>query len=113
MGMPTLRIVSLPSIDYYPNRSTVANILPVAEHRGLPRAIAHGGPESLERVGERRVRTQIGQNADVVSVVDRLEKTGWLLVAKQAAGSVRECQRSPLAGDDVRRRVRKHRNNFV
>lgn len=31
MGMPTLRIVSLSSIDYYPNRSTVANIMPVAE----------------------------------------------------------------------------------
>jgi hypothetical protein len=30
-GMPTIRIVSLPSIDYYPNRSTVENIRPVAE----------------------------------------------------------------------------------
>jgi hypothetical protein len=30
-GMPTVRIVSLPSIDYYPNRSTVASIRPVAE----------------------------------------------------------------------------------
>jgi hypothetical protein len=30
-GMPTIRIVSLPSIDYYPNRSTVDNIKPVAE----------------------------------------------------------------------------------
>jgi hypothetical protein len=30
-GMPTIRIVSLPSIDYYPNRSTVRNIRPVAE----------------------------------------------------------------------------------
>ena len=29
-GMPTIRIVSLPSIDYYPNRSTVDNIRPVA-----------------------------------------------------------------------------------
>jgi hypothetical protein len=31
LGMPTLRIVSLPSIDYYPNRSTVENIRPAAE----------------------------------------------------------------------------------
>jgi hypothetical protein len=30
-GMPTVRIVSLPSIDYYPNRSTVDDIRPVAE----------------------------------------------------------------------------------
>jgi hypothetical protein len=30
-GMPTIRIVSLPSIDYYPNRSTVENIRPVAK----------------------------------------------------------------------------------
>jgi hypothetical protein len=30
-GMPTVRIVSVPSIDYYPNRSTVDNIKPVAE----------------------------------------------------------------------------------
>ncbi len=30
-GMPTVRIVSLPSIDYYPNRSTIENIMPVAE----------------------------------------------------------------------------------
>jgi hypothetical protein len=30
-GMPTIRIVSLPSIDYYPNRSAVENIRPVAE----------------------------------------------------------------------------------
>jgi hypothetical protein len=30
-GMPAVRIVSLPSIDYYPNRSTVANIRPVAK----------------------------------------------------------------------------------
>jgi hypothetical protein len=30
-GMPAIRIVSLPSIDYYPNRSTVENIKPVAE----------------------------------------------------------------------------------
>jgi hypothetical protein len=30
-GMPTIRIVSLPSIDYYPNRSTVKDIKPVAE----------------------------------------------------------------------------------
>jgi len=30
-GMPTIRIVSLPSIDYYPNRSTVEDIRPVAE----------------------------------------------------------------------------------
>ncbi len=30
-GMPTLRIVSLPSIDYYPNRLTVERIRPVAE----------------------------------------------------------------------------------
>jgi hypothetical protein len=30
-GMPTVRIVSLPSLDYYPNRSTVESILPVAE----------------------------------------------------------------------------------
>jgi hypothetical protein len=29
-GMPTIRVVSLPSIDYYPNRSTVASIRPVA-----------------------------------------------------------------------------------
>ena len=29
-GMPAIRIVSLPSIDYYPNRSTVASIRPVA-----------------------------------------------------------------------------------
>jgi hypothetical protein len=30
-GMPAVRIVSLPSIDYYPNRSTVESIRPVAE----------------------------------------------------------------------------------
>jgi hypothetical protein len=30
-GLPTIRIVSLPSIDYYPNRSTVESIKPVAE----------------------------------------------------------------------------------
>jgi hypothetical protein len=30
-GMPTIRIVSLPSIDYYPNRLTVENIRPVAK----------------------------------------------------------------------------------
>jgi len=30
-GLPSIRIVSLPSIDYYPNRSTVENIRPVAE----------------------------------------------------------------------------------
>jgi hypothetical protein len=30
-GLPAVRIVSLPSIDYYPNRSTVENIRPVAE----------------------------------------------------------------------------------
>jgi hypothetical protein len=30
-GMPAIRIVSLPSIDYYPNRSTVESIRPVAE----------------------------------------------------------------------------------
>jgi hypothetical protein len=30
-GMPTIRFVSLPSIDYYPNRSTVDTIKPVAE----------------------------------------------------------------------------------
>jgi len=30
-GMPTLRIVSLPSIDYYPNRLTVESIRPVAQ----------------------------------------------------------------------------------
>lgn len=30
-GMPAIRIVSLPSIDYYPNRSTVDSIRPVAE----------------------------------------------------------------------------------
>jgi hypothetical protein len=30
-GMPALRIVSLPSIDYYPNRSTVESIRPVAK----------------------------------------------------------------------------------
>jgi hypothetical protein len=30
-GMPAVRIVSLPSIDYYPNRSTVERIRPVAE----------------------------------------------------------------------------------
>jgi hypothetical protein len=30
-GMPSLRIVSLPSIDYYPNRLTVERIRPVAE----------------------------------------------------------------------------------
>jgi hypothetical protein len=30
-GMPAIRIVSLPSIDYYPNRSSVENIKPVAE----------------------------------------------------------------------------------
>jgi hypothetical protein len=30
-GMPAIRIVSLPSIDYYPNRSTVANIRPVVK----------------------------------------------------------------------------------
>jgi hypothetical protein len=30
-GMPAVRIVSLPSIDYYPNRSTVDSIKPVAE----------------------------------------------------------------------------------
>ncbi len=29
-GMPAIRIVTLPSIDYYPNRSTVANIKPCA-----------------------------------------------------------------------------------
>lgn len=29
-GMPAIRIVSIPSIDYYPNRSTVGNIMPVA-----------------------------------------------------------------------------------
>lgn len=35
-GMPALRIVSLPSIDYYPNRSTVAGLRPVAKaHLGL------------------------------------------------------------------------------
>ncbi len=31
VGLPALRIVSLPSIDYYPNRSTVESIMPVAE----------------------------------------------------------------------------------
>jgi len=31
VGMPALRMVSLPSIDYYPNRSTVERIRPVAE----------------------------------------------------------------------------------
>jgi hypothetical protein len=30
-GMPGIRVVSLPSIDYYPNRSTVDDIRPVAE----------------------------------------------------------------------------------
>jgi hypothetical protein len=30
-GMPAIRFVSLPSIDYYPNRSTVNDIRPVAE----------------------------------------------------------------------------------
>ena len=30
-GLPALRIVSLPSIDYYPNRSTVESIRPLAE----------------------------------------------------------------------------------
>ncbi|MBN2240557.1 MAG: hypothetical protein JW712_12355 [Dehalococcoidales bacterium] len=30
-GLPAVRIVSLPSIDYYPNRSTVDSIRPVAE----------------------------------------------------------------------------------
>lgn len=30
-GLPAVRIVSLPSIDYYPNRSTVESIRPVAE----------------------------------------------------------------------------------
>ena len=30
-GGPSLRIVSLPSIDYYPNRSTVESIRPVAK----------------------------------------------------------------------------------
>lgn len=30
-GMPAVRVVSLPSIDYYPNRSTVENIRPVAK----------------------------------------------------------------------------------
>jgi hypothetical protein len=30
-GMPAVRIVSLPSIDYYPNRSTIESIRPVAE----------------------------------------------------------------------------------
>jgi hypothetical protein len=30
-GMPTLRIVSLPSIDYYPNRFSVERITPVAQ----------------------------------------------------------------------------------
>jgi hypothetical protein len=30
-GIPTLRIVSLPSIDYYPNRLTVESIRPVAQ----------------------------------------------------------------------------------
>jgi hypothetical protein len=30
-GMPAVRIISLPSIDYYPNRSTVESIRPVAE----------------------------------------------------------------------------------
>jgi len=30
-GFPAVRIVSLPSIDYYPNRSTVESIRPVAE----------------------------------------------------------------------------------
>ncbi|MBN1568702.1 MAG: hypothetical protein JXA73_12715 [Acidobacteria bacterium] len=30
LGMPSLRIVSLPSIDYYPNRLTVESIRPVA-----------------------------------------------------------------------------------
>jgi hypothetical protein len=30
-GMPSIRIVSMPSIDYYPNRSTVENIMPVAK----------------------------------------------------------------------------------
>lgn len=30
-GMPSLRVVSLPSIDYYPNRSTVESIRPVAK----------------------------------------------------------------------------------
>jgi hypothetical protein len=30
-GMPAVRIVSLPSIDYYPNRSTVESIRPTAE----------------------------------------------------------------------------------
>lgn len=30
-GMPTLRVVSLPSIDYYPNRSTVESIGPCAK----------------------------------------------------------------------------------
>jgi hypothetical protein len=30
-GMPAVRIVSLPSIDYYPNRATVESIRPVAE----------------------------------------------------------------------------------
>jgi hypothetical protein len=30
-GMPTVRIVSVPSIEYYPNRSTVDTIKPVAE----------------------------------------------------------------------------------
>jgi hypothetical protein len=30
-GLPSIRIVSLPSIDYYPKRSTVENIRPVAE----------------------------------------------------------------------------------
>ncbi len=32
-GMPGLRIVSLPSIDYYPNRSTVDGLRPVVESR--------------------------------------------------------------------------------
>ncbi len=30
-GMPAVRIISLPSIDYYPNRSTVESIRPIAE----------------------------------------------------------------------------------
>jgi hypothetical protein len=30
-GMPSLRIVSLPSIDYYPNRSTIESIRPAAK----------------------------------------------------------------------------------
>ena len=62
-GMPALRIVSLPSIDYYPNRLTVERIRPVARASidliidALTRPLTPGEKNPAPKIPKRTART--------------------------------------------------------